>query len=179
MKSLYALLVYALLLPLVLLGCGDTQQSPNFVGSTDSEQDSERDRVNRFQIEPTADADTQGRDTLAVPENWEQTEDPVVFTKYFRAQLLKRFGNIPEVHTVANMELKRRQGPALTHDEQITYLKALYKLSPDERILTALANNEQVRAAPSVPVSDESGGARTGYMGGFVGNLLTLLRTAN
>ena len=137
MKTLYALLVYALFLPLLLLGCGDTQQSSNFIGPTDSGQD----RVNRFMPGITADDDIQGLYNLEVPENWEQTEDPVVYVKYFRAQLLKRFGNIPEVHTVADMELKKRQGPALTHDEQITYLKALYKLSPDGRILSALANN--------------------------------------
>ena len=144
-KNSLCLLICFFSLPLLLLGCGDTQESPNLMGPTDS-----------VQALP-ADDDIQGLYNLEVPQNWDQTEDPVVYAKYFRAELLRRFGNIPEVHTAADMELKRRQGPALTHSEQITYLKALYELSADDRILSALANNEQVTAAPSLlPVDKET-----------------------
>ena len=144
MKTLYVLLVCFFCLPVVFLGCGETQESSNLIGATDSAR------------ALPADDDIQGLYNLGVPRNWDQTQDPVVYVKYFRAKLLRRFGNIPEVHTVADMELKRRQGPALTHDEQITYLKALYELSPDEGILPALANNEQVRAAPSISTFHET-----------------------
>ena len=145
MKTLYVLLVCFFCLPLVFLGCGETQESSSLIGATDSAQ------------ALPADDDIQGLYNLGVPRNWDQTQDSVVYVKYFRAKLLRRFGNIPEVHTIADMELKRRQGPALTHDEQITYLKALYELSPDEGILPTLANNEQVRAAPSFLTVDKEG----------------------
>ena len=92
MKTLYVLLVYSLLLPLVFLGCGETQESSNLIGPTDS-----------VQALPAND-DIQGLYNLEVPQNWDQTEDPVVYAKYFRAKLLRRFGNISEVHTVADME---------------------------------------------------------------------------
>ena len=41
----------------------------------------------------------------------------------FRAQLLRQFGNIPEIHIVADMTLKERQWIYPTRDEYITYLK--------------------------------------------------------
>ena len=144
MKATYVLLVCFFSLPLLLLGCGETQESSNLIGPTN----------NSVQALPAND-DIQGLYNLEVPQNWDQTEDPVVYAKYFRAKLLRRFGNISEVHTVADMELKRRQGPTLTHAEHITYLKALYELSADERILSALADNEQVRAAPSLLTVDK------------------------
>ena len=105
-KNPLCLLVCFFSLPFLLLGCGETQESLNLMGPTDSAQ------------ALPADHDIQGLYNLEVPQNWDQTEYPVIYVKYFRAKLLRRFGNIPEVHTVANMELKRRQRIALTPDEK-------------------------------------------------------------
>ena len=44
-----------------------------------------------------ADDDIQGLYNLEVPQNWDQTEDPVVYGKYFRAELSDVLGTIPEV----------------------------------------------------------------------------------
>ena len=125
-KTLYALLVCALLLPLLLLGCGTTQKSSNLMAPTGSGQGL------------PSDDDIQGLYDLAVPENWEQTEDSVVYVKYFRVQLLRQFGNRPEIHIVADMELKKRQQVYPTPDEYIAYLEAHYRLFQDKETLEEL-----------------------------------------
>ena len=44
------------------------------------------------------------RGKLALPRHWIHAEDRILFAEYYRAQLVKQFGDIPEVHTVANMD---------------------------------------------------------------------------
>ena len=74
---------------------------------------------------------SRGLYNLGIPQSWYLIKDPVLYTKYFRAQLLRQFGNIPEIHIVADMTLKERQWIYPTRDEYITYLRALYRLFPD------------------------------------------------
>ena len=136
MKTHYVLLVYTLLLPLLLLGCGTTQESSNPMGPTGSGQ------------ALPADDDIQGLYNLAVPENWEQTEDPVVYTKYFRAELLRQFGNRPEIHIIADMELKKRQQVYPKPDDYIAYLEAHYRLFEDKETLIELKDYRKKTATP-------------------------------
>ena len=133
MKTNHLLLVSLLSLTLVV-GCGDAQESSEGVNPIVSAQ------------ELPADDDIQGLYNLGIPRGWYKIKDPVLYTKYFRAQLLRRFGNIPEVHIVADMELKKRQWIYPTRDEQITYLQALYRLWPDPGTLEALKNERQRKA---------------------------------
>ena len=135
MKTLNVLFVCFFCLPLVFLGCGETQESSNLIGATDSAQ------------ALPADDDIQGLYNLGVPRNWDQTQDPVVYVKYFRAKLLRRFGNIPEVHTIADMELKRRQGIALTPDEKTVHLTAFHRLIRDTRMIAAHSTDRHANAA--------------------------------
>lgn len=72
------------------------------------------------------------------PQDWHLTEDPKLYTKYFRAQLVKQFGDRPEVHTLADTTLKIRQNIPLTRDEYIADLEAQYALWPDPRTLRVL-----------------------------------------
>lgn len=72
------------------------------------------------------------------PPNWHLTEDPKQYAEYFRAQLIKQFGDRPEVHTLADTALKIRQDMPLTRDEYIADLEAQYALWPDPRTLRAL-----------------------------------------
>lgn len=72
------------------------------------------------------------------PPNWHLTEDPKQYTEYFRAQLIKQFGDRPEVHTLADTALKIRQDIPLTRDEYIADLEAQYALWPDPGTLRAL-----------------------------------------
>jgi hypothetical protein len=82
-----------------------------------------------------SDAEVQELMALDVPTNWSQTEDPELRARYYHAQLLQQFGNIPAVHIVA--ERKRKQLVAsgvysATLDEQIEFAKAQYVLWPNE-----------------------------------------------
>jgi hypothetical protein len=82
-----------------------------------------------------SDAEVQELMALDVPTNWSQTEDPELRARYYHAQLLQQFGNIPAVHIVA--ERKRKQLVAsgvysATLDEQIEFAKARYVLWPNE-----------------------------------------------
>ena len=115
-------------------GCGDTQESPAPVGPILAEQ------------ELPADDDIEGLYNMGIPRGWFKTKDPVLYTKYFRAQLLRQFGNIPEVHIVADMELKKRQWIYPTRDEQIQYLEALYRLWSDPGTLEDLKNERRRKA---------------------------------
>lgn len=72
------------------------------------------------------------------PQDWHMTKDPDLYTRYFRAQLVKQFGDIPEVHILADTTLKIRKNMPLTRDEYIADLEAQYALWPDERTLQAL-----------------------------------------
>lgn len=58
------------------------------------------------------------------PRDWYKTEDPELFIKYFRAQLIKQFGDVEEVHIVVDREEKRKLGIPVTLDEQINFLEA-------------------------------------------------------
>ncbi len=77
------------------------------------------------------------------PQDWHLTEDPKLYTKYFRAQLIKQFGDRPEVHTLADTTLKIRQNIPLTRDEYIADLEAQYALWPDPRTLRVLEEVEK------------------------------------
>lgn len=72
------------------------------------------------------------------PPNWHLTEDPKQYAEYFLSQLIKQFGNRPEVHTLADTAFKIRQDIPLTRDEYIADLEAQYALWPDPRTLRAL-----------------------------------------
>lgn len=76
---------------------------------------------------------------IAIPPHWTHTADPVLRAEYHRAQLVKQFGDIPQVHAVANWELKHAIASTMEivwfpfkSGEYITYLEALYHLWPNE-----------------------------------------------
>ena len=93
---------------------------------------------------------------LAIPPHWLHTADRVLRAEYHRAQLIKQFGDIPEVHTVANWELKHAIGSAmgtpwftLKLGEHIAYLEALYHLFPSETHRQTLENARKSAAEPT------------------------------
>lgn len=65
------------------------------------------------------------------PQDWYKTEDPQLRAEYFYAQLLKQFGNIPEVHTVGEHRLQMAQKVPIHIDKYIEYLEACNTLWPD------------------------------------------------
>ncbi|MXV73718.1 hypothetical protein F4Z99_05500 [Candidatus Poribacteria bacterium] len=84
---------------------------------------------------------------IAIPRHWIHTEDRILFAEYYRAQLVKQFGDIPQVHTVATWELKHAIGAVMgipwfkaKPGAHIAYLEALYHLWPTESHRQTLEN---------------------------------------
>ncbi|MCG9132385.1 hypothetical protein J5I95_11950 [Candidatus Poribacteria bacterium] len=82
-----------------------------------------------------SDAEVQELMALELPDHW------IHDAKYFHAQLVQQFGNIPAVHIVAEHHRKRLLAPGgfiTTLDESINYAKARYVLWPNESTLKSL-----------------------------------------
>ena len=82
-----------------------------------------------------SDEEVQELMALELPDNWMQEKNPERHAKYFHAQLVQQFGNIPAVHIVAERQRKRLLAPGgfiTTLDESINYAKAQYALWPNE-----------------------------------------------
>ena len=88
-----------------------------------------------------SDEEVQELMALELPNNWFQEKNPKRHAKYFHAQLVQQFGNIPAVHIVAEHKRKRLLAPGgyvTTLDELIRYAKARYVLWPNESNLKSL-----------------------------------------
>lgn len=85
------------------------------------------------------------------PRDWYKTEDPVLYIEYLQAQLIKQFGDIPEVHTFVAFQERRKFGiPIKDADEYLGFLKAQYSLWPKEVTLETLETLEKQIAAGEV-----------------------------
>ena len=84
-------------------------------------------------------------DEVYIPEKWYKTRDPLERNDYFRAVLIKQFGDIPEVHTIADYQQKQIQGIPVTLDERIAYREAQVRLWPNERNQEALKDHKKFR----------------------------------
>lgn len=146
-------LSYLTLLPILflLISCAETETEDVKIGNMDrSDQllriDSIVEQLEKLEI--------------GVPEDWEKTRDPVeraayarfllsvgqipvsldlndiythdpvVQAEYYRAQLIKRFGDIPEVHTFADSNLRNTLGIYPTDKEIIAAEEAYTFLFP-------------------------------------------------
>ena len=78
--------------------------------------------------------------------DWYKTADPELFVQQMRAQLIKQFGDIPAVHTFADLTLKELQWIPLTLDEMVAYLNAQYLLWPSENTLKSLKLAREMKA---------------------------------
>lgn len=67
-----------------------------------------------------------------MPANWHKIEDPELRAQYIRTQLIHQFGDIPEVHIIAEYERDRALGVPVTNDEITAYIEVLYRLWPNE-----------------------------------------------
>lgn len=72
------------------------------------------------------------------PRDWYNTTDPALYIEYYQAQLIKQFGDIPEVYVLAEFEEKMRAEIPMTLDEQIEQAEALYALWPHQETKATL-----------------------------------------
>ena len=128
-----------------LVGCGDPEgtESPTIVDTEPTEPlEPLEPIVIPEELYDTSDltydiSDEEVQELMALelPDHW--MHDP----KYFHAQLVQQFGNIPAVHIVAERHRKRLLAPGgfiTTLDESINYAKARYVLWPNESTLKSL-----------------------------------------
>lgn len=66
------------------------------------------------------------------PRDWYKTKDPELRAEYLYAQLIKQFGDTPEVQAIGDYELKVARGIPPTLEEYTGYLEAHYTLFPKE-----------------------------------------------
>ena len=94
------------------------------------------------------DEPTDNADGTYPPRDWHKTEDPALWIEYLQAQLIKQFGDIPEVHTFVAFREKGKFGiPIKDVDEYLNFLKAQYTLWPMEETRKTLENLENSIAA--------------------------------
>ena len=84
-------------------------------------------------------------DDIYIPDKWYKTRDPLLRNDYFLAVLIKQFGDIPEVHTIAEYQQKQIQGIPVTMDERTAYFEARTRLWPNERNQETLKNHKKFR----------------------------------
>ena len=77
----------------------------------------------------------------------EETDDPDLFAKIYREQLIEQHGDIPEVHIVVAYEKKLRQENVyFTEDEILAAYEAKYVLWPNKTVLRQLEKYRKARA---------------------------------
>ena len=162
---------------LILLAC--LISLPLFVSCGQTEDTSESVVSAEFISALPADDDIEGLYALGIPVDWwynTEDQDPVVYTKYLRAHLLREFGNLPEIHIVADIELKKRQRLYPTLDEYIQYLQACYRLWPSPQLVKDVrdALERKAEAKPFIMIYDT---IYTGNMGTPSANVLKGLET--
>ncbi len=111
----------------IFVGCSDTEDTDSIVIPSELYDTSQL-------TYDLSDAEIQELMALDVPTNWEQTKDRELRAKYYHANLLKQFGNIPAVHIVAEHERRKAKTSgdyvSYTLDEMINFDKAQYVLWP-------------------------------------------------
>lgn len=81
------------------------------------------------------------------PRDWHKTEDPELYATYYYAQLLKQFGDIPEVHIIGEHRLNKARRIPTTLGKLEVYLEAMYSLFPVEENKVALDKFQEIKAS--------------------------------
>ena len=137
---------------LAFSGCGDREDDPINPTST---------LVSEFKWPPgttgesweLTDADVAELLALNPPPDWPETEDPELYNKYYFAQLLKQFGDIPEVRYIIAFDLKSKDN--ITLEQAIAWSEAMYRLFPNTENLKALRFISSLPPELYVPPQDE------------------------
>ena len=90
---------------------------------------------------------------LNPPPDWYETEDPELHNKYYFAQLLKQFGDIPELRYIIVFDLKPKDN--ITIEQAIAWSEAMYRLFPSTENLRALRFISSLPLDGYLPPQDE------------------------
>lgn len=85
---------------------------------------------------------------ITPPPDWYKTEDPELYNKYYFAQLLKQFGDMPELRYI--IAFLRKPGKNITREQAIAYSEAQYRLFPNEKNLDALLEISSFPTKPQI-----------------------------
>ena len=100
----------------------------------------------RYQLWPN-ESNLHYLETLLKIKLREETDDPDLFAKIYREQLIEQHGDIPEVHIVVAYEKKLRQENVhFTEDEIIAAYEAKYVLWPNKTVLRQLEKYRKAKA---------------------------------
>ena len=100
----------------------------------------------RYQLWPN-ESNQHYLETLLKIKLREETDDPDLFAKIYREQLIEQHGDIPEVHIVVAYEKKLRQENVhFTEDEIIAAYEAKYVLWPNKTVLRQLEKYRKAKA---------------------------------
>ena len=83
-----------------------------------------------------------------------RTEDPELWDKLNREHFINQYGDIPDVHLVADFGLKIVLEEPFTDDEYLAYLEALSRLHPADDIPRLMAERYRKAKADGIPFSD-------------------------
>ena len=147
------LFIFAVLVGLLSFGgCGDSEDAP--INPT-------APFVSEFKWPPGAtgesweltDAEVAELLALNPPPNWYETEDPELYNKYYFAQLLKQFGDIPELRYIIVFDLKPKDN--ITIEQAIAWAEAMHRLFPSTENLRALRFISSLPLDGYIPPQDE------------------------
>lgn len=162
MKSIFILLIGLLSLP-VFYGCGDSEDAdlPNPIVETETEVIIPDNPPDETWIVLTDEYVAELME-LEIPPNFFEEKDLDLREKYHHAQILKEFGDIPQVRTVIEHEINRpNTGHTVTLtpldkesiaylEREIIYLEAMIFLWPSEDTKEALEHTKRTKRRFSV-----------------------------
>ena len=134
-------------------GCGDSEDNPANPTGTLVSGEFKWPPGSTGESWELTDAEVAELLALNPPPNWYEIEDPELYNKYYFAQLLKQFGDIPELRYIIVFDLKPKDN--ITLEQAIAWSEAMYRLFPNEKNLKALRDIRAVPPDGYVPPQDE------------------------
>ena len=156
MKSIFSFLVILFSFSFIL-GCGETDNSAIDEAETYESFKSLFPLAENIPLSDypegwvkLTDEDVEELMNLEIPPNWFKMDiDPKSRAKYTHAQLLKQFGDIPQVRYI--IEFGRNPGFDISHKMSVAYFEAHYHLFPNENNRRAL---EEAWNIPNQPIPE-------------------------
>lgn len=95
--------------------------------------------------------DTMDTEEAYPPPNWRETLDPELYAEYYYAQLIKQFGDVPNIETLADSlavgKFKLKAQIPMTIDEAIAHAEASNTLWPSEDTQRSIENLWEIKAS--------------------------------